>query len=255
MLREKLKKLKLFGRKSGASNLEKGRGIFALLGLLCILSVLHAIFNIRSFQESEYDFNMEVVHDLAELSPVVTLPPSPPPVPLPSLPSVSPQLEIVDDQVEVEQPDFQEKIEYLEIDMESHDLGDGVVEEEKVEEQIEDVPVTFVKDMPHFTECVDKETNLARDQCTRALLTQKIKENFIVPEVARDNELSGTVFLKFIISPKGEATKIQVLQGVSEALDIAAIEAVRRLPLMIPGKKMGKPVSVIYQVPVRISFK
>jgi protein TonB len=233
-------------RKTEKSNLENKKFIFTLAGALLILSVTYAGFNMKSFIDKSFDFQMEVTDDLAELPPVTTPPPPPPPPPPPSKPPVEPELEIVEDEVELEEPEFEDDIEDMEISMEA-------IEETGEEEVVEDVPLTFTKDMPYFPECADLGSNMERNNCTRKLLNQKIRENFVMPEIAREMGYSGTVFVKFVVSKTGDVTQIEVLKGVNDVLDKAAIEAVKKVPRMVPGKNLDKPASIIYQVPVRIS--
>lgn len=235
-------------RKTEKSNLENKRAVFFLIGLLGILCVTYAALSKKSFVTSSYDFEMQVEDDLAELPPVTAPPPPPPPPPPPAKPPVEPELEIVPDEVEIEEPDFEDDFADMEIDMDAPEPSNEV-------EEIADVPLMFVKNQPHFTECADLKTNLERDQCTKKLINQRIMENFTVPEIDKEIGASGIILVQFVISKTGEVKNVQIVKGMNDRLDKEAINALKKLPKMIPGKTLDKPVSIMYNIPIRINIQ
>ena len=59
--------------------------------------------------------------------------------------------------------------------------------------------------------------------------------------------------LQFIVNKKGEVKDVKVLRGVNKWLDAEAVRVVKAMPNWKPGLQHGKPVSVIYNLP--INFK
>lgn len=113
-------------------------------------------------------------------------------------------------------------------------------------------PLSFVKDMPHYASCEDTANLMAENICTRGLLSKYISQNYVYPEKARENNIQGTVYVQFVIDTLGNVTKVKVVKGVHELLDKAAVEAVSKLPPLIPGRQLGVKVPVIYTVPVKL---
>ncbi|HET9504291.1 MAG TPA: TonB family protein [Hymenobacter sp.] len=74
------------------------------------------------------------------------------------------------------------------------------------------------------------------------------------PEALRDN-ITGKVLLRFVVSPAGEASRVEVTQSAHPMLDAAAMLAVQNLKRFKPGLQDGKPVNVYYTVPVSFSIK
>lgn len=68
-------------------------------------------------------------------------------------------------------------------------------------------------------------------------------------EQARIARLEGTVVLKCVVDPEGNATKLSVTKSLGLGLDEKAIEAVSAWKFA-PGQRAGKPVSVIASVEV-----
>jgi protein TonB len=73
------------------------------------------------------------------------------------------------------------------------------------------------------------------------------------PEDAREAEVQGKVFIRFVITPEGHLTNVEVLRGVNGMPSLAK-EAVRVVKLTdgnwTPGKQNGKPVPVQFNLPV-----
>ena len=77
-----------------------------------------------------------------------------------------------------------------------------------------------------------------------------IKKNLIYPDIAKENNLEGKVYMKFIVRSTGEIDNIQIARGVHKVLDTAAIELVKKMPRWIPGVQNGKTVPVYTIIPV-----
>ena len=78
-----------------------------------------------------------------------------------------------------------------------------------------------------------------------------IKKNITYPKYEQDNDIEGTVWVKFVIDTDGSVTKVCVRNPVSPGLDETAIKIVKMLPRFKPGKQQGKPVKVYFNLPVQ----
>ncbi len=77
-----------------------------------------------------------------------------------------------------------------------------------------------------------------------------IKNNLNYPDFAKENNIEGKVYLKFVVRSTGEIDNIQIARGVHKVLDTAAIELVKKMPRWNPGVQNGKTVPVYFILPV-----
>ena len=71
------------------------------------------------------------------------------------------------------------------------------------------------------------------------------------PSEAKKNKISGTIYVKFIISATGSVTNVTIVRGKHPLLDHEAKRVVSSSPKWKPGIDKGKNVAVWYTVPVR----
>jgi protein TonB len=234
-------------RKNDKSNLENKKTVFLLVGMLLVLSCTYAALNMKSFTKLVYDFDMQVEDDLSELPPITTPPPPPPPPPPAEKPPVEPEIKLVEDDVITEIPDFDDT-----------DLDDKIIDDEPIgdsdDDVIEDVPMTFVSNMPTYPECADLKSNMERKICTEKLMQSKIQANFDMPAIAQEMELEDVIYVKFVVNKKGIVGGIEILKGRHEILNKEAMRAVGLLPKLNPGMNLDRPTSVMYTIPIRISY-
>lgn len=63
-------------------------------------------------------------------------------------------------------------------------------------------------------------------------------------------EVSGKVFVSFVVDRKGKVIDVKVKNEVDAALAKEAIRLVKAMPLWTPGKLEGKPVNVQMNLPI-----
>ena len=123
-----------------------------------------------------------------------------------------------------------------------------------------DATVRRCEVMPAFGECVNSETaDIYR--CSSIAIMEHIGELVNYPSDALKAEVSGTVYVMFIIEKDGSLNNVQVMRSIrvdddtlSEAvasLEAEALKVVSSLPDFRPGTEGGDPVRVEYVVPVK----
>ena len=232
-------------RKNDKANLEKVKHVFRGIGFVCIIGLVFLTFTLKTYDKVSYDFKVSIDEIQEDLPPLIApvVPPPPPPPPKQEKKPQEPELEIVEDDIEVEDEEFEDE------EDEDIEIEEGPEEEES--EELEAVPLTFVKNMPHYKSCASGN-NSERDRCTRQMFDRKIREAFVYPDIAQEMGLEGIVYVQFVVSSSGKVENVKVIKGVHKHLDNAAIKAVQKLPQLIPGKQLDKPVSLLYTVPVKI---
>lgn len=78
--------------------------------------------------------------------------------------------------------------------------------------------------------------------------------NIKYPDYAREQNIQGQVILSFVVEKNGELTEIKVNKSVDPGLDAEAVRVLKESPKWLPGTRFGKPVRVIYSVPVSFSL-
>lgn len=104
-----------------------------------------------------------------------------------------------------------------------------------------DEPFTFVEQMPAFP------------GGTEAMYAF-ISRNMRYPAVARENNISGTVVLQFVISKEGEILQARVIRKIGGGCDEEALRVVNMMPRWKPGVHNGRNVPVTLTLPVKFVF-
>jgi len=70
------------------------------------------------------------------------------------------------------------------------------------------------------------------------------------PKEAIENNVSGRVFLQFVVRKDGSIGDVEIIKGIGYGCDAEAVRVVRSMPNWKPGKEKGVPVNVKYTLPV-----
>ena len=222
-------------KKSPNADLESHKAIYVLVGLALALSSMLYAFEYTSVAEKIEEFSTESVAVEEEIIPITRQDEiKPPPPPVAPQQQISDVLEIVEDDVEIED-------EFEVIDVEATENQSIQVVEVEVEE--EEAPIFFiVEQMPEFP---GGELELRK----------YIAENVNYPAVARENNIQGRVYVRFVVTTNGSVDQVSVARGVDPLLDAEAIRVVKGLPKWTPGKQRGQAVNVWYTVPINFQLQ
>lgn len=75
------------------------------------------------------------------------------------------------------------------------------------------------------------------------------------PGKALRKNISGRVFVTFVIDEEGEVRNAEILKGVHELLDHEALRVVNKLPNFKPGMEDGEKVEVRYNLPMNFTIR
>jgi TonB family protein len=81
-------------------------------------------------------------------------------------------------------------------------------------------------------------------------LVRSVFINQKYPDLAKENKIEGTVYVRFVVNSLGVVEKAEVLRGISPECDNEALRVINLLDNWIPGKQNGRPVNVYYIMPV-----
>jgi len=111
------------------------------------------------------------------------------------------------------------------------------LEEKAVQERVENQIFTIVEDMPDFPGGNDGLYNY-------------LAKNVKYPKAAMEKRIEGTVYVTFIIQADGFVRSARVIRGLGYGCDLAALEAVQKMPRWKPGMQRNQAVDVQYNLPV-----
>lgn len=222
-------------KKNPKADLRRYSGLFLEVGFIVALGVVLGAFSYTVHEKNTAGFGeLEDVVAEEEIIPITRQQEITPPPP-PEVPKIAEVINIVEDDVEI---DDELDIADVEADQDTEVEIVQMQEEEEVEE--EEV-FYIVENMPEFP---------GGDVALRTYIAQNVK----YPEIAKENGLSGKVFVQFVINQKGEVQDVKIARGVDPALDKEAIRVVQNLPKWKPGSQRGKPVKVSYTVPINFQL-
>ncbi|MBR4468667.1 MAG: TonB family protein [Bacteroidales bacterium] len=77
-----------------------------------------------------------------------------------------------------------------------------------------------------------------------------VAKNVVYPQEAMDKEISGRVYVSFVIEKDGSVNEVKVMKGIGGGCDEEAVRVIKAMPKWKPGKQEGKPVRVSYMMPI-----
>ncbi|HAT63404.1 MAG TPA: energy transducer TonB, partial [Flavobacteriaceae bacterium] len=98
--------------------------------------------------------------------------------------------------------------------------------------------------------CESKTNNNDRKKCMETKVMEFVQNKFNT-ELANDLGLEGKqrISVQFKIDKEGNVVNVRA-RAPHPRLEQEAIRLVESLPKMIPGKQRGKPVGVLYALPI-----
>jgi protein TonB len=124
-----------------------------------------------------------------------------------------------------------------------------IIQEEEVIET-----VTIAERMPIFGDCIHN-TETDKRSCSDQSLLNYIYNYLRYPPFARQNGIEGVVIVEFVVHADGKVDDVKILRGVGGGCDEAVLNVMKSLPAWAPGKQNGRPVNVIFRMPVKFQLE
>lgn len=211
-------------KKNPEVNLESKRGLFLQIGLVIALLIVLGAFEYKSYEKSAYNLGQLNLDDLEEeIIPITKqeLKPPPPPPPPPEVIEIVEDDVVIEDEIEIEDTESDEDLEIVEED--------------------DDEVFMVVENMPEFP-----GGDLG--------LMKYIQKNVKYPPIAKEYNITGKVYISFVVDQSGSVTNVKVVRGVDKNLDAEAVRVIKSLPKYKPGKQRGKAVRVMFTVPINFTL-
>ncbi|NLL28501.1 MAG: energy transducer TonB [Bacteroidales bacterium] len=218
-------------KKNPKYDLERFRSLFVEIGLVVALALVLMAFEWKKADKVESSFEQMQVIDIPEELVEITRQEQPEP------PKPEPQttiLEIVDDNVEV-----QNELDISAEDDQSKEVAEFIAPVVVEEVQVVEAEIfTIVEEQPEFPG-------------GEAALMEYLGKNISYPQLARESNIQGTVYVKFVVEPNGSISNVSILRGIGGGCDEEAIRVVKNMPSWKAGKQRGKAVRVQFNLPIR----
>jgi protein TonB len=82
-----------------------------------------------------------------------------------------------------------------------------------------------------------------------------LQKNLHFPAIARENGISGRIFVSFIVNEKGEITDVLIKHSAEQSLDTEVVRVVNIMPKWSPGIYHGTAVKTAFVLPVTFALK
>lgn len=220
-------------KKSIRADLEKKKNIFLSIGIIIAMTAVLFAFNWKQYDRNNYTIDgiTAINYDQDDI-PIIVQKKTPPP-------KASQEIKISDDpeeefkDIDLPDPEATEETHVPDWDFSEYDF-DPPVETNEV--------FNFPQLMPSFP---------GGDKAMADYLRKKL----MVPEKAKANRISGTVFISFIVEKDGSISNVEVMKGIGAGCDQEAARVVASMPKWNPGMQGNQPVRVACRIPIRFKIK
>lgn len=220
-------------KKSLKANLEKGKSLNLLMGIVVAMGLLFV-----SFEWGTADMKFEAIDRdggiiWSEEIPI-TIPEPPTPPPPPPKVVVAEVLTIVDDTKVVDDNPLITSEDTPETPQPDVYVPAIITQDDELEGE---TPFVVVEEMPVFP---------GGDQELLRFVNRSIK----YPVIAQENGIQGRVTCSFVINRDGSVVDAEIVRGVDPSLDKEALRVIGTMPKWKPGMQRGKAVRVKYTIPI-----
>jgi len=213
-------------KKNPEVNLERKRGLFLQIGLVITLLIILGAFEYKSHDKAAKDTkDKSYEQEDQDFMPITK---QEKPKPKPELPKQAASVVILEDDVVVKDSIINMDTEFDEDDID-------------IEEEDDDEVFMVVENMPEFP---------GGDLGLMKYIQKKVK----YPPIAKEYNITGKVYISFVVDKSGSVTNVKVVRGVDKNLDAEAVRVIKSLPKYKPGKQRGKAVRVMFTVPINFTL-
>ncbi|MEA2042624.1 MAG: energy transducer TonB [Bacteroidota bacterium] len=225
-------------KKKSNIDTEKHRTTFFLIGLLVALGIVVTFINMKSPIDDLNSMKSAMVDIDEENVPITRVDVEPPPEkPKTAAPEI---IKLVDNDFDLEDPP---------------DIHMGFKEDESI--QIIDIDDNEKLGNTIFVNVeADPVYNGSGSYGDRGdqKLMQDIYSEVDYPTTAQENDVEGTVYIRFVVDADGKIKDAHVYRGTDPLLDEEALRVIGTLSDFTPGMQNGKKVAVWFNLPIKFKL-
>jgi protein TonB len=229
--------------------------IFSVAFLVFCLLIPTIVAYIQSLKTEEVVLKEDNTVDLMDAPPVDPDEPPPPPVEPPPpvqetikfVPPVVTNEEVPEEDIPPTQEELKESNAGVTTQEGSGDVVDLPIDEPKnevIEDPADNQVFVSVEEMPKFP---------GGDEALLGYLSKSIQ----FPALEKENGISGTVYVYFVINKDGNVEDTKVMRGVKggSGLDKEALRVINAMPKWSPGRNNGRPAKVQFTLPIKFTLR
>lgn len=118
--------------------------------------------------------------------------------------------------------------------------------------------IKVVQAMPRFPGCEHLEDEKDKDKCAKEKMLMFIYKNLRYPELARKNGVEGMVVLRYVVEENGAIADVRIVRNPGAKLGNSGQWIINRMNYLCdpwtPGIQKGKPVKVLYTLPIKFDL-
>lgn len=222
-------------KKNAAYDLEPKTPLFFSIGLVIALALVTAAFEWRGQYEPLDLRKEEPVWEEPYIVRNTVIPAPKPPEPMP----VKKQQVITQPPIIVEGNELESYIEYTE------PIDDIPFDDIPIE------PSPEVDNNVYMGELIETQASFPGGL---SAFYEYVATNIKYPKRAKTMDVTGTVYVQFIIDKDGSLTELKTLKGIGLGCDEEAIRVLENSPKWNPGKQRGRAVRVRMVLPITFSL-
>lgn len=220
-------------KKSVKADLERKKSIYFQVGLIMALSLSLFAFEYKSYDKVEEEATAvtqsEVIEEVVMQTKQEVKPETPPPAQ-----AQTTLLTIVDNNVQVTN----------DIEIDAEDQGDA---NKEVYQEVAQETAVEAEEAQIFSVVEESPSYPGGDQARMTYL----KDNLKYPQLARESNIDGTVYIEFVVERDGSISKPTIKRDIGGGCGEEALRVVKAMPKWAPGKQRGKAVRTQFVLPIK----
>ena len=225
-------------KKSPKADLEKRKGLHLEIGLVVALALALLAFNLKQYEKEVKQLQQrEVIDEMEDV--MITQPDQEMPEPEPEPQDNTTEIKIVDDNEE------------LKNELGPIDAGDDANKEQQAYTPVEVKEEVEVVEEEIF-QIVEENPEFPGGE---SALYKYLNDNLKYPTVARENGITGKVYIKFVVEKDGSISRAMIRKDIGGGCGAEALRVVNAMPRWKPGKQRGKAVRSEFTLPVSIELR
>ncbi|MBP5535905.1 MAG: energy transducer TonB [Bacteroidales bacterium] len=225
-------------KKSPKADLEKRKGLHLEIGLVVALALALLAFNLKQYEKEVKQLQQrEVIDEMEDV--MITQPDQEMPEPEPEPQDNTTEIKIVDDNEE------------LKNELGPIDAGDDANKEQQAYTPVEVKEEVEVVEEEIF-QIVEENPEFPGGE---SALYKYLNDNLKYPTVARENGITGKVYIKFVVEKDGSISRAMIRKDIGGGCGAEALRVVNAMPRWKPGKQRGKAVRSEFTLPVSFELR
>lgn len=109
--------------------------------------------------------------------------------------------------------------------------------------------------VPYFPGCEHLPSSPEKRKCAERKMLEFLYSNLKYPKQARKKKCEGTVYISYVIEKDGSLSNQKIVRDIGCGCGEEALRVVKAMPNWEPGTQRGRPVRVIFNLPIKFRLE